>query len=122
MRPHHRSRDSAVRLARRSLATRAIPVRSPRDGAVFAEIHDCSASEVDAAVAKATSCAASAWAKPDAVDSRAASLRALANAVRRETPRLAELETLDCGKPISESEVDMGAVCDRALASFNLLM
>ena len=107
-----------IRLPRalsRSLSTsspRAIAVRSPRDGQIFEEIPDCSAEDVDAAVAKAAACAASGWAQPDAVGSRAESLRAIAAAIRRETPRLAALETRDCGKPVSESEVDMGAVSD----------
>ena len=100
------------RLASRALSTASIPVRSPRDGQVFAEIADWSAGEVDAAVAAAKGAAASAWAKPDAVGVRSASLRALATAIRRDTPRLADLEARDCGKPIAEAEADMGACAD----------
>jgi betaine-aldehyde dehydrogenase len=87
-------------------------VRSPRDGKIFSEIADWTASEVDVAVRKASSTAASPWAAASSVESRAASLRALATAVRRETERLSELETLDAGKPIAESRVDMGACVD----------
>ena len=75
----------------RSLSSRAIAVISPRDGRVFAEIADASAAEVDAAVSRAATCARSPWARPESVDVRSASLRALAAAIRRETSRLAEL-------------------------------
>ena len=90
----------------------AIAVRSPRDGKIFCEIPDWTASEVDAAVGEATAVARSAWAAPSSVESRASSLRALASALRRDTERLAKLETLDTGKPIAESRVDMASCCD----------
>ena len=43
---------------------------------------------------------------------RAAALRALAAGVRRDSERLAELETRDTGKPIAESRVDMATCGD----------
>ena len=95
-------------------ASSAIAVRSPRDGKIFAELRDWSAAEADAAIAKAQLVAKSAWAQPKyaAVDSRATSLRALATSIRGNKESLARLESLDCGKPISESRVDMDSCAD----------
>ena len=98
---------SSTRRAASSLA-----VRSPRDGRIFAELPDWSASEVDAAVAKAVGVSQTSWAAPSSVESRVSSLRALASALRRDAERLAALETLDCGKPIGESRADMGGCAD----------
>lgn len=89
-----------------------IPVRSPRDGAVFTTIPDLSTSEVDDLVVAATACENSSWAKPSAVESRAESLRALATVLRRDIESLARLESIDCGKPIVESRVDIGTCAD----------
>ena len=107
--PASRAATMPIHALRRAISSRAIAVRSPRDGHVFAEIADASAAEVDEAVSRAVACARSPWARPESVDVRSASLRALAAAIRRETPRLAELETRDCGKPIRESVSDMTA-------------
>ena len=103
-------------MARRATALRrslsSLAVRSPRDGKVFASLPDLSADAVDDLVADAAACAGSAWARPNAVASRAASLRALATAIRRDTESLARLESLDCGKPLIEARADMAACAD----------
>lgn len=106
---------SAIVRVRGGLPSRFVTsfaVHSPRDGKVFSEIPDWTTSEVDAAVAKASDVSCSAWAATSSVESRSKSLRALASAVRRDTERLAQLETLDAGKPIRESRIDMGACVD----------
>jgi betaine-aldehyde dehydrogenase len=90
----------------------SIAVKSPRDGKVFDEIPDWTTAEVDSAVARAVALRPSAWAAPSSVGDRATQLRALAGAVRRETDRLARLESLDSGKPIAEAVADMGACVD----------
>ena len=101
-----------VHTRRMSSARNGIAVRSPRDGKIFCDIRDWTASEVDAVICEAAAISRSAWAAPSSVESRSSSLKVLASALRRDTERLARLETLDTGKPIAESRVDMAACCD----------
>ena len=109
MRLSHRLVSRRFGRARR-LST--LTTRSPRCGSALAELPDLSASQVDKLVADATDLSTSSWAKPSNVASRADSLRSLGAALRRDTERLARLETLDCGKPIAESRVDIGTCAD----------
>ena len=106
------SRSRGIAIATHRRLASSIAVISPRDGHAFEEIRDWSSSEVDAAVDEATRVSRSPWAAPASVNMRAAALRALAAGVRRDSERLAELETRDTGKPIAESRVDMATCGD----------
>ena len=103
---------AAVKRMSSSSLGRTIKVRSPRDGQVFEEIADMTASEVDAAAELAHSCSRTSWAHPSSVNVRCESLRSLASAIRRDREPLARLESLDCGKPIVESREDMNVCAD----------
>ena len=107
-----RAVGAARPLARLGRGLCTLPVRSPRDGKVFDAIPDLSAAAVDDLVSAASDCAASAWSKPSAVADRSASLRALGSALRRDGESLARLESIDCGKPIAESRVDIATCAD----------
>ena len=86
------------------------PVYDPATEEVIAEVPDSSAEDVDAAVAAARQAfEAGPWSKTTPQD-RGRVLFRLAEKVRAETARLAELETRNCGKPIVESEYDVADV------------
>ena len=83
------------------------PVFDPASEEVIAEVPDSSAEDVDAAVIAAREAFENGpWSKTTAQD-RGRVLFRLAEKVRAETARLAELETRNCGKPIVESEYDV---------------
>src|SRR3989442_9516970 len=86
------------------------PVHDPSTEEVIAEVPDANAQDVDRAVAAARAAFDSGpWSQSTAQD-RGRLLFRLAQKVRDETPRLAELESRNCGKPIVESEYDMADV------------
>jgi len=86
------------------------PVYDPAKEEVIAEVPDSSAEDVDAAVAAARQAfEVGPWSKTTPQD-RGRVLFRLAEKVRAETARLAELETRNCGKPIVESEYDVADV------------
>jgi betaine-aldehyde dehydrogenase len=84
-------------------------VMNPATGEVLAKVADGGAAEVDRAVQAARRAFDEGWRDVTAQE-RGRILFRLAEVVRRETPRLAELETLNSGKPIVESEYDLGDV------------
>eukprot|EP00908_Phaeocystis_cordata_P025756 Transcript_8235.p1 GENE.Transcript_8235~~Transcript_8235.p1 ORF type:complete len:504 (+),score=208.49 Transcript_8235:80-1591(+) len=104
-----RSRTAAASACRRrfSSGSRTIEVISPRDGKPFATLQDWSAADVDAAVTRGRSHLASSWASRGAVDGRCDVLRRMGAALRERLEEFSQLETLDCGKPIVESRVDI---------------
>ena len=83
-------------------------VGNPATGETLAQVPDASAGDVDLAV-QAARRAFLAWRDVTAQE-RGRILLRLAERVRKELPRLAELETLNSGKPIVESEFDIGDV------------
>src|SRR3989441_3600194 len=86
------------------------PVHDPSTEEIIAEVPDANAQDVDRAVAAARAAFDSGpWSQSTAQD-RGRLLFRLAQKVRDETPRLAELESRNCGKPIVESEYDMADV------------
>src|SRR3989449_9053741 len=86
------------------------PVHDPSTEEIIAEVTDANAQDVDRAVAAARAAFDSGpWSQSTAQD-RGRLLFRLAQKVRDETPRLAELESRNCGKPIVESEYDMADV------------
>ncbi|WP_333825373.1 aldehyde dehydrogenase family protein [Pinisolibacter sp.] len=87
-----------------------LDVVAPSDGTVFASIPRGRAADVDAAVASARAAfAAGPWAKLSAME-RGRLLTKLAGVVTAHTEELAELESRDTGKPISQGRADATAL------------
>ena len=84
-------------------------VFDPATGDVLARVPDGGPEDVDRAVGAARRAFEGGWRDATAQE-RGRILFRLAEAVRREAPRLAELETRNSGKPIVESEFDMADV------------
>src|SRR5271155_907068 len=83
------------------------PVYDPSTEEVIAELPDSNAEDVDAAAAAARQAFESGpWPKTTPQD-RGRVLFRLAEKIRMEAARLAELESRNCGKPIVESEYDV---------------
>jgi betaine-aldehyde dehydrogenase len=80
-------------------------VMNPATGEVMAKVPDAGKADVDRAV-QAARTAFDTWRDVTAQE-RGRILLRLAEAMRRELPRLAELETLNSGKPLTESEYDL---------------
>jgi betaine-aldehyde dehydrogenase len=84
-----------------------IPVYDPSTEEVIAEIPDAAAADINAAVAAARyAFDEGGWPQTTAQD-RGRILFRIAAKLREEAPRLAELESRNCGKPIVESEYDI---------------
>ena len=91
-------------------STRRIDVINPATREVIAQVSDADATDVDLAVAAARCAFESApWANVTAQE-RGRILFRLAEIVRKHAPELAELETINNGKPIVESEFDIADV------------
>jgi len=83
------------------------PVYDPSTEEIIAEVLDGNARDVDRAVRAARAAFDSgAWPQTTAQE-RGRILLRLAEKVRKEAPRLAELESRNCGKPIVEAEFDV---------------
>ncbi len=86
------------------------PVYNPSTEEIMAEVPDADAQDVDRAVGAARAAFDSgAWPQTTAQD-RGRILWRLAERVRKESARLAELESSNCGKPIAEAEFDVADV------------
>ncbi|MEM0935119.1 MAG: betaine-aldehyde dehydrogenase [Pseudomonadota bacterium] len=81
----------------------AIPVLYPATGAEIAQVHAATPAIVEAALASAAE-AQAAWAARSGVE-RGRVLRRAADLLRARNRELSELETLDTGKPLSETLV-----------------
>ena len=88
-----------------------LPVINPSDGTKMAEIARGGAAEIDAAVAAGHAAMAGAWGQTDAV-SRGRLLLKLADLIRRDSEKLAMMESEDVGKPMTLARNDV-AVCAR---------
>ena len=84
-------------------------VRNPATGAVMARAADAGPADVDRAVKAARRAFESGWREVTGQE-RGRILFRIAEKVRQELPRLAEIETLNSGKPIVESEFDLADV------------
>jgi len=84
---------------------RTFPVMNPATGEPMATVPDAAAEDVDRAV-KAARRAFDGW-RDTTAQERGRVLFRLADVVRRESKRLAGLETLNSGKPLPESEFDI---------------
>lgn len=93
-----------------SAAHDSLDVVDPATEEVFASVPAGSRADADAAVAAALAAfendSDGSWGRSTGAD-RAACLRRIAAAVTARTKELAALETLDCGKPLRESEWDL---------------
>ena len=86
---------------------KVIPVVSPIDGTVFAEIAASDASDIDLAVAAARQAFETGpWVKLTATE-RGRLMMKLAARILEEAEPIAQLETMDNGKPIKQSRNDM---------------
>eukprot|EP00929_Paragymnodinium_shiwhaense_P068187 TRINITY_DN3426_c0_g1_i1.p1 TRINITY_DN3426_c0_g1~~TRINITY_DN3426_c0_g1_i1.p1 ORF type:complete len:568 (+),score=89.63 TRINITY_DN3426_c0_g1_i1:80-1705(+) len=94
---------------------KTLGVVSPTDGKTFAHIAHASPADVDRAVASARACFDKTnWAAPSSLSERTAVLRKVASALRspEKLAEIATIETMDCGKPLTESEADIGYCAD----------
>lgn len=82
-----------------------IEVRNPSTGEVFATISDGRATDVDAAV-EAARRASPGWALTAPAE-RGRVLRSMAAAIQDQQDQLAELESLDTGKPLRQARADV---------------
>jgi betaine-aldehyde dehydrogenase len=88
---------------------RTFKAMDPATGEPMAEVPDAQAADVDRAVAAARRAFDEGWRDVTAQE-RGRILFRLAEKVRARTKELAELETLNSGKPLAESEFDIGDV------------
>src|SRR5947207_15497530 len=87
-------------------ARRTLEVRNPATAEVIARVPDAGPEDVDRAVRAARRAFDGGW-RDFSGQERGRILFRIAEKVRQELPRLAELETLNSGKPIVESEYDI---------------
>jgi len=83
----------------------------PATGSVLAEVAEAAEADVDAAVEAARRAFSGPWRRMDAAD-RGAMLWRLADAIEARGEALAKLESLDTGKPIRESKIDIRETVD----------
>jgi betaine-aldehyde dehydrogenase len=81
-------------------------VMNPATGEVMAKVPEAGSADVDRAVKAARRAFDETW-RDVSGQERGRILFRLADSVRKELPRLAEIETLNSGKPLAESEYDL---------------
>ena len=95
-----------------SLSGQTFTSRNPADGSVLAEVYEADAADVDRAVVAAERAFAGPWSRMTA-SQRGRLIWKLADLIERDLLPLAQLETLDNGKPIRESlNADLPLVVD----------
>ncbi|UFN47973.1 aldehyde dehydrogenase family protein [Roseomonas sp. OT10] len=82
-----------------------LPILNPSDGGEVGRIARGGADEIDAAVRAAQAALDGAWGRMAAAD-RGRCLTRLSELIRRDAERLAQLESLDVGKPIRQARAD----------------
>jgi betaine-aldehyde dehydrogenase len=93
-----------------SKSGKTFPVYDPSTEEVIAQVPESDSNDVDRAVAAAKAAFEEGpWSQTTAQD-RGRILNRLAQKIRNETAKLAELEALNCGKPIVEAEYDINDV------------
>ncbi len=90
-------------------SNKTFDVMNPATDEVMAKVPDAGSADVDRAVKAARRAFDEGWRDVTAQE-RGRILLRLAEKMRKELPRLAEIETLNSGKPIVESEFDLGDV------------
>jgi betaine-aldehyde dehydrogenase len=93
-----------------SAGRKTLPVYDPSTEEVIAEVPDCDAKDVDRAVAAARAAFDSGGWPQTTAQERGRILFRLAEKVRQNAARLAELESRNSGKPIVEAEFDIADV------------
>lgn len=88
-------------------AKKSRDVINPANGEVIARVAESNTSEVDAAVAAAREAFDRGPWRTSTAQQRGRVLFKMAELIRKHAAELAKLETLNCGKPIVESEFDM---------------
>ena len=88
-------------------AKKSRDVINPANGEVIARVAESKTSEVDAAVAAAREAFDRGPWRTSTAQQRGRVLFKMAELIRKHAAELAKLETLNCGKPIVESEFDM---------------
>jgi len=83
-----------------------IEVLDPSTGLPCARVARCGRTEIDLAVAAARECFETVW-RHETAEARAGACRRLADVLRAHRAELAELETLDTGKPRSQADTDV---------------
>ncbi len=86
-----------------------LPVENPSTGEIVGEISAGGAAEIDEAVAAARKALTGEWGGLDAT-SRGRILTRIGEAVAAETDKLAELEAMDVGKPLTQARADAVAL------------
>ncbi|MFN3417099.1 MAG: aldehyde dehydrogenase family protein [Caldimonas sp.] len=86
-----------------------LPVIDPSDGQVFAEIARGGAAEIDQAVAAARRAAEGAWGRMPGVE-RGRVLARTCALIQRHADELMQIESRDCGKPLTQARNDVTAV------------
>jgi len=89
-----------------AVSGRTLEVMNPATGEVMARVPEAAAADVDKAVRAARKAFDEGWRDVTAQE-RGRILFRLAEQVRKDAKALAELETLNSGKPLAESEYDM---------------
>jgi acyl-CoA reductase-like NAD-dependent aldehyde dehydrogenase len=87
----------------------ALEVLDPGNGEQWAQVGQCGEAEVDLAVKAARAAYDNGWSDTPAVE-RGRLMRKLADLIIRDGARIAEFETRDVGKPISQAKKDVIAV------------
>ncbi|MBE9606594.1 aldehyde dehydrogenase family protein [Acetobacteraceae bacterium H6797] len=96
---------------KRHEARETLPVLNPSDGNEVARIGRGTASEIDTAIRAAQAALDGAWGRMSATE-RGRLLSRLSALILRDAERLAQLESLDVGKPIRQARAD-AAACAR---------
>ncbi len=86
-------------------ASATLPVYNPSHGGEIARIARGGAAEIDAAVAAAQGALNGAWGKLSATE-RGRLMTRLSELIRRDAEKLAQFESADVGKPISQARAD----------------
>ena len=86
-----------------------LPVENPSNGAVVGEIAEASAADIDDAVGAARAALEGPWGAMAPAD-RGRLLAAIGRAIAERADWLAELESMDVGKPIGEARADARAL------------
>ena len=84
----------------------SLDVHAPRDGSVFTTIANASKADVDAAVESSRRCFEGGWRDTSAAD-RADVVRRMGDELENRLEEFAQVESWDCGKPLSESRGDI---------------
>jgi acyl-CoA reductase-like NAD-dependent aldehyde dehydrogenase len=84
-----------------------LPVYAPHTGQELQHIANAAGSDVDDAVRAARDCFEQDWSQASSLDKRCEVMRSMARELREQHERFAQVESSDCGKPLTESRADI---------------